>query len=339
MRNKKIIGLILISVLIIGVGTSLGSSSINILHTVSIIGNKLFNINLLENINVNDIEIVWNLRLPRVLLAFLVGGALAVSGATVQSILKNQLASPFTLGVSAGASLGAGVVIVLGISIPFIGKFLLPIVGFIFGIITIFTVVFFSSKVDKIMSNNTIILAGMVFSLFLNSILSLVSAIFSDKIKAITLWQMGSFAMKGWSSVGVIFPFVMVGVFGIMIYTKEMDILTFGEDEAKSIGVDSVRVKRRLFLLTGLLTGSAVALSGVIGFVDLIAPHIVRKIFGSKHNIIVPISFLFGGCLMVFTDFLARTIVTNSELPVGAVTAVFGAPFFAYIYFKKSKIR
>ncbi|MEG0371686.1 MAG: iron ABC transporter permease, partial [Clostridium sp.] len=190
---------------------------------------------------------------------------------------------------------------------------------------------------DKGMSNNTIILTGMVFSLFVNAILTTISALFSDQIKSITLWQMGSFAMKGWSSVVAIIPFFVVGIIGIMCFTKEMDVLTFGEEQAKAVGVEIGRVKGILFIMSAVLTGSAVALSGTIGFVDLIAPHVVRRIVGSRHKIVIPMSIVFGGCLMVLTDLISRIILPNSELPVGAITAIFGAPFFAYIYFKKGR--
>lgn len=338
MANKRIIIIsFVITIIIISLGCSLGSSGISVHDTFSIIGNKIFGIPLSSGIDPNNASIVWTLRLPRVLLAFIVGASLSCSGAVVQSVLKNQLASPFTLGVSSGASLGAGMVIVFGNFIPFLGGFTLPIVGFVFGVITVFLVVLFSSKIDKSMSNNTIILSGMVFSLFVNAILTTTSAIFSDKIKSISLWQMGSFAMKGWSSVGIIIPFFVVGVVGVMFYTREMDILTFGEDQAKSVGVEIEKVKTILFVITAILTGSAVALSGAIGFVDLIAPHVVRKFIGSKHKMVIPMSIVFGGCLMVITDLISRTILENSELPVGAITAIFGAPFFAYIYFKKAK--
>lgn len=275
--------------------------------------------------------------MPRVFLAFLVGGSLAVSGSVVQSILKNELASPYTLGVSSGASLGAGLVIVLGISIPFVGSFTLPVVGFLFGLLTVFGVITFSSKIDKTMSNNTIILAGMVFSLFVNALLTTLTALFSEDIKSITLWQMGSFSMKGWSYVKMIIPFALIGMIGVLKYTKEMDILTFGEEQAKAVGVDTNKVKKRLFLFSTILTGGAVALSGTIGFVDLIAPHIVRRVFGSKHSYVIPMSFVFGGSLMVITDLISRTIVSPAELPVGAITAIIGAPFFAYVYFSKAR--
>ncbi|MEG2539491.1 MAG: iron ABC transporter permease [Clostridium sp.] len=338
MNNKKILVFCIpIVFLVICIGTSIGSSNINIIHTISILSHKIFSTPLIEGIDPNNISIIWNLRLPRVLLAFVVGGALAASGAVVQSVLKNELASPYTLGVSAGASLGAGLVMVLSISIPFLGSFTLPLVGFLFGLFTVFFVVMFSSKIDKRMSNNTIILSGMVFSLFVNAILTLISALFSDQIKSITLWQMGSFAMKGWSSVGAILSFFVVGIIGIMLYTREMDVLTFGEEQALAVGVNVSRVKSILFIMAATLTGSAVSLSGTIGFVDLIAPHVVRKLVGSRHNLVIPLSIAFGGCLMVLTDLLSRIILKDSELPVGAITAIFGAPFFAYIYFKKSK--
>ncbi len=278
---------------------------------------------------------MWKLRLPRVLLAFIVGGCLSISGAVVQSILKNQLASPYTLGVSSGASLGAGIVIISGLSIPIISGFTLPIVGFLFGLATVYLVIVFSNKIDKSMSNNTIILCGMVFSLFVNALLTTLTALFSNELKAVSLWQMGSFAMKGWLYVRLVLPFFIIGTIGVLKYTKEMDILTFGEEQAKSVGVDTQIVKKKLFIFASILTGGAVSLSGTIGFVDLIAPHVARKIVGSSHRYVIPMSFIVGGSLMVITDLIARTIVSPSELPVGAITAIIGAPFFAWVYFKK----
>lgn len=334
-RKKAILSVFIVFILIY-IGASIGSSDISMLDTISIIANKVLGMPLRDGILAKDVSIIWKIRLPRVLLAFFVGGCLAASGAVVQSILKNQLASPFTLGVSSGASLGAGLVIVTGFSIPFIGSFTLPIVGFLFGLITVYLVILFSNKIDKTMSNNTIILAGMVFSLFVNALLTTMTAMFSEDLKSITLWQMGSFAMRGWSYVGLIMPFCVIGMIGVLMYTKEMDILTFGEEQAKSVGVDTSKVKTKLFVFSAVLTGGAVSLSGTIGFVDLIAPHVVRKIFGSNHRYVVPMSFVFGGCLMVVTDLIARSVFAPVELPVGAVTAIIGAPFFAYVYFKKA---
>lgn len=340
-RDKKIKTLMILSVplvfLIICIGTSIGSSNISIMDIISIIVHKLLNINLLEGIEAKEVSIIWSIRLPRVLLAFCVGGALAASGAVVQSILKNPLASPYTLGVSSGASLGVGLLVVSGVTIPFIGNFSMPLVGFICSLLTMVIVLLFASKVDKELSNNTIILTGMVFSLFFNAALTTLTALFTKKMEAVTLWQMGSFSMRGWSYLKAGIPFFAIGIIGIMLFVKEMDVLTFGEDQAKAIGVEAEKVKRYLFLFVAILTGAAVAISGTIGFVDLIAPHLVRKVFGSKHSYVIPMSVVFGGCLMVITDLISRTIIVPSELPVGAVTAIIGAPFFAYLYFKKSK--
>ena len=333
-KKKSIISIIIIFIIIL-LGTSIGTSDISLIDTLSIIGHKTLNLPLAENITAKDISIIWKLRFPRVLLAFLVGGCLATGGAVVQSILKNELASPYTLGVSSGASLGAGIVVVTGITIPIIGSFTLPFVGFIFGLITVFSVIMFSTKIDRTMSNNTIILVGMVLSLFVNALLTTLTAFFSNDLKTITLWQMGSFAMRGWVYVKLICPFFIIGMLGVLRFTKEMDLLTFGEEQAKAVGVDTYNVKRKLFILCAILTGGSVALSGTIGFVDLIAPHVVRKAFGSNHRYVIPMSFLFGGGLMVITDLISRTIVAPIELPVGAVTALIGAPFFAYVYFKK----
>lgn len=339
MNTKKNKLLILLSIplvlLILGLGTSIGSSSINILDTLQIILHKIFSVPLKEGISAQQVAIIWNLRLPRVILAFIVGGSLAASGAVVQSVLKNQLASPYTLGLSSGASLGVGLIIVTGISIPFLGSLTLPVVGFLFSLGTMVLVLNFSAKVDRGMSNTTIILAGMVISLFFSATLTTISALVSDKMQSITMWSLGSFSMRGWTYVKAGIPFFIVGLLGITMYLKEMDILTFGEEAAKSMGVNTLKVKNRLFLSVAVLTGSAVALSGTIGFIDLIAPHVVRKIFGSNHKYVIPMSVVFGGSMMVITDLVARTIAAPSELPVGAVTALIGGPFFAYIYFKK----
>ena len=253
----------------------------------------------------------------------------------MQSILKNPLASPYTLGVSSGASLGVGIYIILGVSIPFIGNLALPFIGFLSGLLTVIMVILFANRVDRGMSNNTIILSGMVFSLFASAMLTTISALNTHKIEAITMWQMGSFNMRGWSYLLVGLPFFIVGVSIVLRYSMEMDILTFGEDGAKAIGVETEKVKKHLLFSTAVLTGSAVALSGTIGFIDLIVPHLVRKIFGSNHKVVIPMCILLGGSFMVLTDLVARTIISPSELPVGAITAIIGAPFFGYLYFSK----
>jgi iron complex transport system permease protein len=334
---KKITAGAIVSLFIIAAAVSLGSSGISLADTILILLNKIFRLPLAPSIDLKNVSIVWLLRLPRVLLAFFAGGCLAMSGAVCQSILRNPLASPYILGVSSGASLGAGIIIISGIALPILGGFTLPLTGFVFGLATVFLVTAFSSRLDRTMSNNTIILCGMVLSLFLNAVLTTMSAVFSDDLRRIALWQMGSFAMRGWTYVYLLLPFFAIGSAGIFLYTKEMDILSFGDDHAKSAGVETGTLRIKLLALCAILTGAAVALCGVIGFVDLMAPHAARRISGSQHRHLIPMSFILGGSLMVLTDLIARTVISPSELPVGAITALIGAPFFAWVYFKRRR--
>jgi len=335
--SKRVGAAVLLSLAVLLLGTAVGSTGVELRSTLSILGNKLFSLPLAASVQANDAAIVWNLRLPRVLLAFLVGGALAGSGTVVQSVLRNPLASPFTLGVSSGASLGAGIVIIAGFTIPFLGRFTLPTAGLVFGMLTVLAGVTFAARVDRGMSTNTIILAGMVFSLFVNAILSTLTVLFHESLEQVYMWQLGSFAMRGWSYAGGMLPFFVVGITGILLFTRELDLLTFGEEQARAAGVETGRVKWILLLLTAVLTGSAVSFAGVIGFIDLIAPHVVRRIFGSAHRIVLPMSIMFGGVFMVVADLVARTVASPSELPVGIVSALVGEPFFVYVYFRRER--
>lgn len=332
-KRIKIYITLVASIIILAMGIGIGSVYISPTNIVRIFIDKIFSTDLSKEINGIQISILWKIRLPRTILAFLVGAALSVSGTIMQSVLKNPLASSFTIGVSSGAAFGAGLVILFGISIPFLGVFTLPIAGLLFGLITVFLAIGFASRIDKNLENHTIILVGMVFSLFINAVLTTVSVFAKDQMQRLLLWQMGSFSMKEWSHILILLIIVTFGIIFLMRYSTELDIMTFGEQQAKTIGVNTNRLKWILLVMSAILTGTAVAFAGIIGFVDLIVPHIVRKIFGSAHKIVIPLSALIGGAFMVIVDLIARTIVSPAELPVGAVTALIGAPFFAYIYF------
>jgi iron complex transport system permease protein len=333
-NRVKIIIAAVVSFILLCVSAGLGTSQISPIETLQVIVNNILHLQSTK-IPESTAIIIWKLRLPRVLLAFLAGGCISISGAVFQSVLKNQLASPYILGISSGASLGAGLVMAGSITLPILGAFTMPLAGFVFGLLTVFLVLVFSAKLDSSLSNNTVILCGMVFSLFVNAILTTLISLFREELKTLVIWQMGSFAMKGWLYVQLLIPFFVIGTVGILFKCREMDLLTFGEDEAASAGVAVEQVKKQLFFHGAVLTGSSVALSGTIGFVDLIAPHVARSIVGSNHRYVVPMSFFIGGALMTVSDLIARTVVSPSELPVGAVTAIIGAPFFAYVYFRK----
>jgi iron complex transport system permease protein len=327
---------ILLSIAAIVLATGIGSVYVSPQECLAIIAHRAFGATLPEWVRPSHVGIVWSLRFPRVLLAFLAGAAISVTGAVMQSILKNPLASSFTLGVSAGASLGAALVI-LGASIPFLASFALfplsiPVAGFIFSLASIFLVMKFSRAIDPALSGNTIILAGMVLSLFINAILTLLSALSKEGINRLVYWQMGSFAVKGWTPVLVVAPVLAVCTVALLFHSREMDIMAFSDDEATSIGVPVTRVRSRLFVISSILTGCTIAFTGVIGFIDLAVPHMVRRAVGSEHRLVIPFSFLTGGILMTFADLAARTIIPPLDLPVGAITAIIGAPVFAYIF-------
>lgn len=320
-------------------GIAIGSVIVPFNDIVTVVWNKAFGVAKSSNIDAITSSIIWDMRIPRVLMAFAVGASLSVSGAIMQSTLKNPLASSYTLGVSSGAAFGAGIVIMTGITVPILGFLTLPSVGFVSGLLTVFGAVAFAASIDRNMDTNTIILAGMVFSLFVNAMLTLMSSLKREDAQRLIMWQMGSFSQKSWNYVVIFLPIAAILIFLTLFYVRELDLLTFGEEHAKAAGVDTNKVKWILLGLSSALTGCAVSFTGVIGFVDLVAPHVVRKLFGSSHRIVVPISALFGGAFMVVADLIARTIISPSELPVGAVTALVGAPFFVYVYFSGRKRR
>jgi len=321
--------------LILLAGVAIGSVFIPPGEILQIIGSRVFGSELPSGIDPNFSPILWNLRLPRVLLAFIAGAALSVSGAVMQSVLRNPLASSYTIGVSSGASLGAAIIIFFGAGLPLYGlarDFALPIVGFAFGMGTIVLVLAFARRVDSAMQTGTLILTGMVFSLFVSALTTLLSALAREYIQRLVLWQMGSFAMRDWRPVLILLPIALMGVAFALYHSRELDIMTFGEEPARAMGVNLARVKWAMLIMGAALTGSVVAFVGVIGFVDLVAPHIVRKLFGASHRYVIPMSAVVGGGFMVVCDLVARTVVSPGELPVGAVTAIIGGPFFAYIY-------
>ncbi|MBQ9951947.1 MAG: iron ABC transporter permease [Clostridia bacterium] len=333
----KFILLLALALCALALGVAIGSVGIEPADLFAVLGHKAFGLALPEEIPPVTVSILWTIRFPRAVMAFLVGAALAASGTVMQSVLRNPLASSYTLGVSSGASLFAAVIIVSGFTLPLIGRYTLPLFGFLGGLGTVFLAMALAMRFDRNLENQTIILVGMVLSLFVNALLTLVTALADDHLSRLVYWQMGSFSGQTWGNCGLVLSILIICLLALLRYSREMDLMTFGEEQALSAGVDLQKVKFILIALSALMTGTAVSLAGVIGFVDLIAPHIVRRFFGSKHKLVVPASALFGGAFMVLADMFGRTILAPEELPVGAVTALIGAPFFAYIYFRRRR--
>ena len=338
MSNKIKIMIIMAGVILsFLLSISIGGATIATNDIVHVFAYRLFGAALPPDFNRVTVGLIWDIRLPRVLLSFVVGAALAVSGTVMQSVLKNPLASSYTIGVSAGAGLGAVIIIVLGISSSVLGMFLMPVVSITFGMITIVFAVLFASKMDHHLSNHSIVLVGMILSIFINALMMTFASRNPRYAQQITSWQLGSFSMRGWLVVGIVFAASVVLILWLCRYVKEMDVLTFGDEQASAIGIDVKKTKWFLLLASSMLTGVSVAFVGVIGFVDLIAPHVIRRFFGAAHRYVMPLSALFGGSFMVLADLLARTVIAPSEIPIGSVTALIGAPFFGYLFLKGGK--
>jgi iron complex transport system permease protein len=339
--NKKVLAyLIAGSFLILSIllGISIGTVSVPIFTIIEIIIAKLFESISLDQIDPMYSSIVLNIRLPRVILAGLVGASLAIAGAAFQGLLRNPLADPYTLGVSSGASVGAVLTLFFQLSIPIIGGFTLPLLSILFSWATIFLVLTFARKIERSMRVETIILTGIIFSSFLGAIISLMIALTGDELRQIIGWLLGSVSMRGWEYIKIILPFFVIGSIILIFNAKELNAMSFGEERAHHLGVNVQ--KRKLIILTAgsILTGAAVAVSGTIGFVGLVIPHLSRLLWGPDHRHLLPLSILTGSGFLILADLISRSIISPTELPIGVITALIGAPVFALILLQRRRM-
>ncbi|MBI5400335.1 iron ABC transporter permease [Candidatus Saganbacteria bacterium] len=274
-------------------------------------------------------EIFWQIRLPRVLLAALIGLMLSVSGVILQGVLRNQLADPYILGISAGGALGAALSIALGAQFIVYGISSLPATAFLFSLVAVF-IVYRLAQVASKTTPETLILAGVALSAFCSAILALV-IIISGNLQTVYFWLLGSLSYASWSNVLTVLPYALIGMGMAYFFSKELNALLLGEEMAQTLGID---VENTRFILVGaasIMTAAAVSVSGLIGFVGLIVPHWIRLIIGPNHRNLLPVVALSGMLLMVIADTLARTLLSPLEIPVGIIMALLGAPFFLYL--------
>jgi iron complex transport system permease protein len=269
--------------------------------------------------------IVWQIRLPRVLLAAVVGAALTTAGSVVQVLVRNALADPFLLGVSSGASVGATAVLLLG-AFASLGQWAIS-VGSVLGALGAMAAVFLVSRTGSSLSPTQLILCGVVMSALFESVTSFL--IFRGNPQAtqsVLFWLLGSFGLASWNQLPIPAAALAAAMVYLMAQGRTLNALAMGSEPAASLGVDVHRLRRNLFVVTSLMAGVAVAVSGIIGFVGLVVPHIVRLMVGSDHRRVLPTGVLFGASFMVLGDLLARTIVAPQEMPIGVITAFIGAP-------------
>lgn len=282
-----------------------------------------------------DKYILYNIRLPRVLMCIVAGATLAVCGGAYQAVFKNPLSDPYILGVSSGASLGASFAIVLGLDALIIG---VPLIAFVFALLTV-ALIMKLSRVGNRMHTTTLILAGISFNFLFSAIISLIMFIDREDMHKIYFWTMGSLSGIKYSDVIIVAFFTVFGYIMLRMLAKRMNALLLGDISAQSIGIDVEKTKKSILIVSTLMTSAVVSYCGVIGFVGLIVPHIIRLIVGGDNRKILPYSVFGGIIFMLLADILARTLASPNELPIGTITSIVGAPFFIYLlYNAKQKL-
>ncbi len=311
-------------------GIAVGPAPIGVGSIVESAASHLPFLGLHSHLSASDSAIVWQLRLPRVVLGLLVGAMLCCSGATYQGVFRNPLVDPYLLGVAAGAGLGATLMIAYAPGQAFNGD-LLPLAAFAGGSCAVALAYAVGRSASAGRSAATLALAGVTVAAFLTAIQTFVQQQHSDTLQAVYSWILGSLDTAGWHDVVLLLPYACVSAVVLLMHRRVLDVMTLGDDEASGLGMNVGRTRLLLVAAATLGTAGAVAVSGLIGFLGILVPHFVRLVAGGSYRVVLPLSLLVGGGFLVFADVLARTIIAPAELPIGVVTAFFGAPFFAIV--------
>jgi ABC-type Fe3+-siderophore transport system, permease component len=330
-KHRKLFFIILISLVIIALySLTLGAADISFIKALAIIKDTLLN---KSNGDIMS-KIIINIRGPRILMAILTGMGLAVSGAAFQGIFKNSMGDPYVLGVSSGAALGAAIGLVLNLESN--NYIFITLLAFI-GAITTMLLVYNIARVGGRIPTETLLLSGIAVNFLFSSLISLLMILKKEAMDKIIFWTLGSFNSSSYSQVVIVIPIVFICAALIYSKYKDINILSLGEESAYSLGVQGENSKKFLVILSSLIVATLVSFSGIIGFVGLVIPHIVRIVVGSNNREVIPFSALFGGIFLVVCDTIARTIIPPTELPVGAITALIGAPYFMYLLVQKKR--
>jgi iron complex transport system permease protein len=341
-KKRKILALLSIftALLLAAVASvSLGAGSPRFTEAMSVIFSRLFPfLNINSGTPLTQI-IVLNLRLPRIILAMVAGAGLAAAGATMQGALRNPLVSSYVLGVSSAAGFGAALAIVFGVGVLSIfGGYLVIVNAFIFSLLAM--VIVYGIARLRGMSIETVILVGIAVGFLFSALLSLIQYVSPEykAVSAVVFWLMGSLSSATWGDILIVLPIVLITVLLMVQQSWNINVMSMGHEVAIGLGVNTKRVLATNMVLETLSTASIIAFTGVIGFVDLIAPHMARMLIGSDHRFLIPCSALVGALLLLCSDTVARLVIAPTELPVGIVTSLLGVPFFVYILVSKRRV-
>jgi iron complex transport system permease protein len=336
--NKKIliysIIAIIILFLIIIIASSIGSARVPVVQTYKLVLNGIpliRNLVDISDINPNFKIIIQDVRLPRVFLAVLVGMALSTSGVMYQGLFRNPMADPYIIGISSGASLAATIAIIAGLSTGISGVSGVIVSAFIGALAVSFIVFNISRGRGGYVSVLTLILSGIAIGSLCSAGTSFLMMISGENLHRVVFWIMGSLTTSQWIQVKIVGPVIIIGCIGLFLYTKDLNIITLGEKRAKQLGINAELMKNVIIVITSFVIAAAVSVSGIIGFIGLVVPHMMRIIVGPDNRVLLPVSALSGGIILLLADTLARTIMSPREIPVGIITALIGSPFFIYL--------
>jgi iron complex transport system permease protein len=328
-----VLAVALVAALLLGVG--LGTVWISPWDTLRLVGWKLHLIDR-PHVSAATQVILFQLRLPRVLLAVLVGAALATAGTLFQGLFRNPMADPAIIGVSSGAALGAVAVIVAGAGSALAGMGVTA-AAFVGAVATAF-LVYRLARIGPVINVATLLLAGIAVASLISAVMSIVMSLAGEQIRSIYFWLLGGLGARSWQSMETAGPLVAIGIVVALRLVGDLNLMTMGEERAAQLGADVERFKRVALAAGALLAAAAVSVSGVIGFVGLMTPHVLRQVVGADHRRLLPAVLLGGPVFLILADLAARTAIAPEELPVGAVTAILGAPFFLYLLRRQRRV-
>jgi iron complex transport system permease protein len=323
--------LVAMSVVLVLTSLQFGTQWIGLSQIIDIAGQVLHE-GTVDSDRIGRIGVILvQVRFPRVLLGFLVGACLASVGVVLQALLRNPLADPYVLGVSSGAALGVALAILLGVGATVVTFSVLPLCGFAGGLLSLVVVYRMAVSYGRL-PIHALLLAGVILNAIFSAIIMFVTSIMEPNRSVGTMtWLMGTLTAPSYPTLAILACYLLGGLFLLLKQARRLNVLTLGEESARSLGIDTEHVKRVIYVLSALITGAVVSVSGMIGFIGMVIPHAVRFLLGADHRLLLPASACIGGTFLVIADTVARTLLTPSEIPVGIVTALAGGPFFIYL--------
>ena len=321
---------IIVTLFVVGI-LSLSFGSVN-LSPIKVLKILFFGEEVKQSLHI----IIKQIRLPRIILSFLVGAGLSIAGVVFQGVIRNPMVDPYIVGISAGAGTGVTLAIVLNLQISFLFFSTIPLMAFFGSLLTVYIVYNLAKTKDKV-PVVTFLLAGVAVGFVLNAVMSFLMVLGTRDIHKIVYWLLGSLSTASWQDIRLMLPYFIVGNFIVIFFLKDLNLILLGETDAQHLGVNVERSKKYLIVGASLITASVVSVSGSIGFIGLIVPHIARMLVGPDHKKLFPTAAILGGIFLIISDDLARILLAPMEVPVGIITALTGGPYFIYLLRKTKK--